>query len=120
MNCSASSPEDKLHMLADPQDIGADTACVWLAPIARNPWIGERENCGRRLNGDATVQTPAGTFQGCYKTGWITSASTGNSMWHCPFVGVVRIHHGGVQGMATLGDHWDLVDYEIPPVVSVP
>lgn len=114
------SIEEQLRMLADPQAIGADTACAWLVPTASNPWIGLRDRCYTRLGGDATVQTPAGTFQGCYETGRITSASTGSSMWHCPFVGVVRIHHGGVQGMAPLGSHWDLIGYEIPPLVPVP
>lgn len=66
------------------------------------------------------VAVAAGRFEGCVQVQHVISAGSGERARFCPGVGLVWYSYGGLGGSRCHAELWELVDYEIPPLVPVP
>lgn len=69
---------------------------------------------------DEPVDVPAGRHEDCVEIEHVISAGSWERARFCAGVGLVWYAYGGLQRPHCVTELWELVDYEIPPLVPVP
>lgn len=88
-------------------------------PLEPNQEYGDMDVDWRTL-GQASIDVPAGHFDGCIALNGMVGVSSAETDWTCPGVGVVRREAGTCRTMGGGQALYELLDYDIPPIVPVP
>jgi hypothetical protein len=70
--------------------------------------------------GQASVEVPLGRFDGCYAIRAVGDMMNSPTHWTCPGVGVVRSERSGCYTWGGGFKLYELLDFDIPPIVPVP
>jgi hypothetical protein len=73
-----------------------------------------------KLIGQESITVPAGTFNNCHVLSMETTFRNGSTHWLCPGVGVVRKEEPACGSFGAGFELYELIDYDIPPIVPLP
>jgi hypothetical protein len=109
----------ELEGTPSPDSGNRDIIAQLRVPLRTNEYYGDAD-VDWSTGGRESIVVPRGRFDGCIAVMGSSGPMNVDTYWTCPGIGVVRLEGPGCHTMGGGFALYELIDYDIPPIVPLP